>query len=180
LQGEITVNPCGDAPLMSGQANANYATHILWYPQGFSGTPLRGRERFWTVSGPGQYNVAVVAWDSICDRRDTVFLAYEVPPIDDPDAIQFPNMFSPNDDGLNDRFRLNQAAASSLADLNLIIYDRWGQKVFTTNDPTFAWDGRFRNRLLLDGVYFYVAQWTTQCGTAGEAHGAVTLNKTLP
>ena len=178
LRGEITVNPCGSAPLMSGQANANYATHILWYPQGFSGSPLRGRERFWTVSGPGQYNVAVVAWDSICDRRDTVFLAYEVPPIDDPDAIQFPNMFSPNNDGINDAFRLNQAAASSLADLNLIIYDRWGQKVFTTNDPAFAWDGRFRNRLLLDGVYFYVAQWTTQCGTAGEAHGSITLNKT--
>ena len=180
LLGEITVNPCGSAPLMSGQANANYATHILWYPQGFSGSPLRGRERFWTVSGPGQYSVAVVAWDSLCDRRDTVFLAYEVPPIDDPDAIQFPNMFSPNNDGINDAFRLSGSGAQALSDLALTVYDRWGQKVFATSDPAFAWDGRFRNRPLLDGVYFYVARWTTTCGIPGEAHGAVTLNKTLP
>ncbi|NCZ94903.1 MAG: hypothetical protein EBZ16_05175 [Flavobacteriia bacterium] len=180
INGEVLVNPCGNEPLMYGEAYANYATQILWYPAGFSSPPLRGRERFWTVGGPGEYTVAVVAWDSLCDRRDTVFWTYEVLPIDDPDAIQFPNMFSPNNDGINDAFRLSESGAQALSDLALTVYDRWGQKVFATTDPAFAWDGRFRNRPLLDGVYFYVAQWTTSCGISGEAHGAVTLNKTLP
>ncbi|MFZ8865546.1 MAG: gliding motility-associated C-terminal domain-containing protein [Schleiferiaceae bacterium] len=180
INGEVLVNPCGNEPLMYGEAYANYATQILWYPAGFSSPPLRGRERFWTVGGPGEYTVAVVAWDSLCDRRDTVFWTYEVLPIDDPDAIQFPNMFSPNNDGINDAFRLSESGAQALSDLALTVYDRWGQKVFATTDPAFAWDGRYRNRPLLDGVYFYVAQWTTSCGISGEAHGAVTLNKTLP
>lgn len=180
IHGEITVNPCGSAPLMYGEAHANYATQILWYPQGFSQPPLVGWERFWTVSGPGQYSVALVAWDSLCDRRDTAYWTYEVLPIDDPDVIQFPNMFSPNEDGVNDVFRLTESRANVLASLALTVYDRWGQKVFSTADPHFTWDGRFRSRLLLDGVYFYVAQWTTTCGSLGEAHGAITLNKTLP
>jgi gliding motility-associated-like protein len=178
INGEVIVNPCGDAPAIFGQATANYSTHVLWYPNGFTQPALVGRERLWQVPGPGTFEVAVVVWDSLCDRGDTAVWTYEVISPDAPDGVTFPNMFSPNGDGLNDLYRLNQAAASSLADLNLIIYDRWGQKVFATNDPAFAWDGRFRNRLLLDGVYFYVAQWTTQCGTAGEAHGSITLNKT--
>ena len=178
INGEIIVNPCGDAPVITGQATANYATHVLWYLNGFSSAPLEGRERLWQVPGPGTFQVAIVVWDSICDRGDTAMWSYEVISPDSPDGIVFPNMFSPNDDGVNDFFRLSQAASSSLADLNVVIYDRWGQKVFATVDPAFAWDGRFRNRLLLDGVYFYVAQWTTQCGTAGEAHGSITLNKT--
>lgn len=180
IHGEITVNPCGASPIITGDANANFATHVFWYPNGLSGSALSGRERQWQVSGPGTYTAAIVVWDSLCDRRDTAYWSYEVLPIDQPDAIQFPNMFSPNGDGLNDAFRLSQAGASALDQLNLIVYDRWGQKVFTSSDPNFMWDGRFRGRPLLDGVYFYVAQWMSTCGTAGESKGSITLNKTLP
>ncbi|MDG1252248.1 MAG: gliding motility-associated C-terminal domain-containing protein [Schleiferiaceae bacterium] len=180
IHGEITVNPCGPAPLIYGAANANYATQVSWYPNGFSASPLLGRERFWQVSGPGNYEVAIVVWDSICDRRDTAFWTYEVLAIDSPNAIQFPNMFSPNGDGLNDAFRLSQSGASGLEQLYLIVYDRWGQKVFVTSEPNFSWDGSFRGRSLLDGVYFYVAQWRSTCGMDGESKGSITLNKTLP
>lgn len=178
ILGEIVVNPCGDVPIITGAAEANFATHIFWYPNGFGSAPMQGRERLWQGT-PGAYTVPVIVWDSVCDRRDTLMLSYDVVGPDDPDGMRFPNMFTPNGDGMNDAFCLSQSAASSLQSLDLIIYDRWGQKVFSSHEPNFAWDGQFRSRALLDGVYFYVAQWTTTCGTSATAHGAITLNKTV-
>jgi trimeric autotransporter adhesin len=39
--------------------------------------------------------------------------------------------------------------------LNFAIYDRWGEKVFSTKDPTIQWDGRYKGELLSSGVYAY-------------------------
>jgi gliding motility-associated-like protein len=82
---------------------------------------------------------------------DTV-VAYFKP---QPFAYYLPNSFSPNGDGINDVFRL-VGNAIDITVYNLEIFDRWGQLVFASTNPTEVWTGEFN-----DGDY-YVGNSTYQ------------------
>ncbi|WP_235293152.1 T9SS type B sorting domain-containing protein [Portibacter lacus] len=74
--------------------------------------------------------------------------------------LYIPNVFSPNDDGFNDRFTaFGGIAVQEIALLK--IFDRWGNLVyeernFPISDTTFGWDGMFNNSLAEPGVYTYI------------------------
>lgn len=72
-------------------------------------------------------------------------------------GYRLPNVFTPNEDGHNDYFT-PFPDFSSIEKINLTIFDRWGKKVFETNDPSINWDGKDRttNQPCSDGVYFYI------------------------
>ena len=55
-----------------------------------------------------------------------------------------PNAFSPNADGLNDEYR-GVGIMIGAENFNLGIWNRWGQQVFSTTDPTEGWNGRIYN-----------------------------------
>lgn len=73
-----------------------------------------------------------------------------------PTRIYAPNVFSPNDDGANDRFKV---FATDITAMQLRIFDRWGNQVFKTTDPEAAWDGFWRDRPAAMGVYVWVLQY---------------------
>ncbi len=76
--------------------------------------------------------------------------------IDDCSNYELPNVFTPGGDTYNDHFRPFPYAFVESVDLK--IYNRWGSKVFETNDPDIMWDGvnETTNRECTDGVYYYV------------------------
>ena len=68
--------------------------------------------------------------------------------------LYVPNVFSPNDDGSNDLIQ------PFLSDLDVDVYrwqvfDRWGNQVFETRNPSESWDGTFRGKPCAAGVYAY-------------------------
>ncbi|MES2593423.1 MAG: gliding motility-associated C-terminal domain-containing protein [Bacteroidota bacterium] len=74
-------------------------------------------------------------------------------------TLMIPNMFTPNGDGKNDLFYITTTA---IRELSCCIYDRWGTKVTEWNTLTGSWNGRSSNdRIMQDGVYFYVVKATT-------------------
>jgi gliding motility-associated-like protein len=81
----------------------------------------------------------------------TVFIT---PPCPNNRTMQAPNAFTPNGDGINDElclFGWDECVNS----FHMMIYDRWGSKVFETNDADFCWDGKYKGKLLDPGVYVY-------------------------
>ena len=85
-----------------------------------------------------------------------------------------PNAFSPNDDGVNDVFRV----ISSLGIRDLLafrIYDRWGNKIFETGDINEGWDGFYNRRPAALGVYVYYIQAITFLDEEFVHKGNVTL-----
>jgi gliding motility-associated-like protein len=65
-----------------------------------------------------------------------------------------PNIFTPNNDGVNDVCLFD---LSSLNKPGLIIFNRWGNKVFESNSKEIKWDGRSTSGLTLaTGVYYYI------------------------
>lgn len=77
--------------------------------------------------------------------------------LDDCHNIFIPNAFSPNKDGVNDIFRIR---GKEIKQIHLSIYNRWGIKIFETNDLTSpeyteGWDGTFKGKKLSKGAYVY-------------------------
>jgi gliding motility-associated-like protein len=94
--------------------------------------------------------------------------------------IFIPNIFTPNGDGVNDGFTL--FTDSELNIDRLMIFDRWGNKVFENrnlppNDPDLGWNGRFKGELVNPGVYVYSFQITFPDGTEEIIHGDITVNR---
>jgi gliding motility-associated-like protein len=73
-----------------------------------------------------------------------------------------PTAFSPNGDGLNDCFGLR--FWGTVTKLDYSIYNRFGQRIFYSNDAAKCWDGKFKGVLQNIGVYVYVIEATTTCG----------------
>ncbi len=67
----------------------------------------------------------------------------------------FPTAFSPNGDGLNDHFKILHLRFDKL--IQLQIFNRFGQLVFDTSDPSKGWDGTFQGAPAPVGTYFYHA-----------------------
>ncbi|MFD1140135.1 gliding motility-associated C-terminal domain-containing protein [Larkinella insperata] len=90
-----------------------------------------------------------------------------------PDSTVFmPDAFSPNADGINDRF-LPQGLLSGK--LRLTVYNRWGEVVFRAEDARDGWDGRQRDQPLPTGTYSYVLEMQKADGQRLNKHGTVVL-----
>jgi gliding motility-associated-like protein len=73
--------------------------------------------------------------------------------------IYIPNTFTPDGDGINDVWLIK---GKGFTDLNykMLVFNRWGDIVFESTDPTQAWTGGFQNGdyFVQDGLYFYLAE----------------------
>ncbi len=70
-----------------------------------------------------------------------------------------PNAFTPNSDGVNDEICLS-GWSDCVTNFEIFIYDRWGEKVFQSNDPDFCWDGTYKGKLLDPAVFVYFIKST--------------------
>ncbi|MFT4062182.1 MAG: PKD domain-containing protein [Edaphocola sp.] len=87
-----------------------------------------------------------------------------------------PNAFTPDNDGNNDYFYPRQLLASGVVGFQMIIYNRWGQKVFeTTRTDGRGWDGRFNGQDQPGGVYIYQIQVVYKNAKTENYSGNVTL-----
>lgn len=66
--------------------------------------------------------------------------------------VEIPNVFTPNGDGVNDQWYVTIRGVQGV---EIQVYDRWGQKVFETNDANERWDGTFKGVMLDQAVYTY-------------------------
>ncbi len=100
---------------------------------------------------------------------DTIFIK-----VDDCDPLLvIPNVFTPNSDGLNDVFKAG--AIRNIASLNIMIFNRWGENIFQSNNLNFAWNGQYQSQQCSEGVYFWVIQYVDSNGNKHDLSGTVTL-----
>ncbi|NDC42585.1 MAG: gliding motility-associated C-terminal domain-containing protein, partial [Chitinophagia bacterium] len=84
-----------------------------------------------------------------------------------------PSAFTPNGDSKNDVFRIVGRPYERLVEMS--IYNRWGEKVFSSNDIHKGWDGTWNGVPQDIGVYYYAIIIATQEGTNKTFSGPVTL-----
>ena len=96
--------------------------------------------------------------------------------------VYLPNIFTPNNDGINDYFQLF-TGNGVFRIRSLRVFDRWGELVFERldipaspyPDPSNGWDGTFRGRAVNPGVFVYIAEVEFEDGQLLLYRGDVTL-----
>jgi len=101
------------------------------------------------VNFEGNYSVTVTS-DFGCLGFDEVSLVEQCPT-----NIYVPNIFSPNDDNINDTFG---PFATDIISLQFQVYDRWGNLVFESHDENNHWNGEWNNKLAPNGVYVWFVE----------------------
>ena len=78
--------------------------------------------------------------------------------VDNCPEYELPNIITINGDGINDFFI--PVKNHFVKDIDLKIYNRWGEIVFETTDPAINWEGKNKNskQISTDGTYFYVCE----------------------
>ncbi|MDO8999778.1 MAG: gliding motility-associated C-terminal domain-containing protein, partial [Bacteroidota bacterium] len=67
-------------------------------------------------------------------------------------GVYIPNAFTPNGDGINDEFLIK---GYNITDITMDIFDRWGEKLFSSKELANGWKGTFKNADCEQGVYIY-------------------------
>jgi len=113
----------------------------------------------------GNYNVEIT---SACGMSTESFT------IDGGNALyKMPNAFTPDQDGTNDVFR-PVWGCSDISNFQLQVFNRWGQIVYNSTDPSDGWDGMFNGSPATSDVFFYTLNFVAS-GIPQEAKGDVAL-----
>ncbi|MDK2978749.1 MAG: hypothetical protein PWP52_1463 [Bacteroidales bacterium] len=96
---------------------------------------------------------AVSAVDSFYNESDLSNVCC----IDDCAYYELPNVFTPNNDGINDIY-LAKNPLNYVEKVHMRIFNRWGELIFETEDPMINWDGTIKNsnKKVSTGVYYYI------------------------
>ena len=97
-------------------------------------------------------------------------------------SYTLPNVITPNGDGFNDVFEPKVTGLSLITGAKTVIFNRWGNILFDTDDPLIQWDGKSKQTKMdcPPGTYFYVTD-ITYVGVTGEEslhlQGSITIVK---
>jgi gliding motility-associated-like protein len=127
---------------------------------------------FYDVTESGNYSVQLKDQYG-CIKKDSIEVTVENCNICD---LYVPNAFTPNNDGLNDLFRvLPKCTNIALQTFKLHIYDRWGKLVFSSNDINDSWNGTYKKQPEGQGVYVYELQYSFKHNPPVIKKGTITL-----
>lgn len=126
------------------------------------------------VNKSGLYWVQVTEGNG-CSKKDSINVT-----IKGCDSCQLfvPTAFTPNNDGLNDVFKaIPDCPNIRLNNFSMLIYNRWGEAVFKSNDINKGWNGISKNGYIDPGTYIYLINYSFKQNQATQAKGTVTLIK---
>lgn len=103
-----------------------------------------------------------------CYGVDSILVRYAKGP-----ALYVPNAFSPNGDGINDRFH---PISVGIADFHFFrVFDRWGRMVFESRDPNESWNGYVHGVPADLGTYIWEVEGLDLNGRLLDEKGSVVL-----
>ena len=92
-----------------------------------------------------------------CSAQDEVLIeGEEEQEIITESKLSFPNAFSPNGDGKNDKFIAKEC--QNISEFHAYIFNRWGQKLFDWTNSADGWDGTYNGKPVNEGVYFLLCK----------------------
>jgi gliding motility-associated-like protein len=127
-------------------------------------------EPFHTYAQMGDYTACLMA-TNIIGCSDVVCKNMKV---DEDWSLYVPDVFTPNADGLNDLFF---AKGTNITKFSMMIFDRWGEKIFSASDIFTGWDGKYKGKFVEEGVYTWKINFTDVYSKSHEKIGHVTVIK---
>lgn len=150
LQPTVVLSVSGDDAILSGessQLNVSGGDNYTWTPA----SSLSCADCANPVATPTNTTTYTVTTDTDCAEPASFTVNVSEPPL--VNGLILPNAFSPNNDNMNDIFRA--VYNGQLTTYRLTIHNRWGQKVYETENVAEGWDGKFNGNHADIGVYVY-------------------------
>ncbi len=162
---KITMKYCPDDEMIVLHAPLGYNTYA-WYANQNATGPVLSTFDSLIVSPPvfGAPYTVFMPNPNIgdCNIILKVNLDYSPPPAI-PGFITSTNVFTPNGDGVNDLFLLNENSYRYIKDLHIQVFNRWGTKVFEADELSDRWDGKINGSNAAEGVYYWMASYSQAC-----------------
>jgi len=182
---QMTANPLtGNAPLTVNFTNSsqNGLSYEWVFGDGNTIDTVDLSSQTETYTNPGTYTAALIVTNGACtDTAYATIIVTTVPPDPEdppqapivPVSVTTPNVFTPNADGLNDVFTFELLNIKSI---DLVILNRWGNKVYSSNGSSVVWDGKTNDgAAATEGVYFYRYKAVGAQNEELNGHGMVEL-----
>jgi gliding motility-associated-like protein len=98
------------------------------------------------ITEPGQFMISQVVYNNLgCSDTAEAYIQILATP-----TLYVPNAFTPDGDGENDYWI---PVATAMYSIEVKVFNRWGEEVFTTTDLAKTWDGRYNGKDCSVGVY---------------------------
>ena len=147
----------------SGENNS-----FLWLLGDGTSSTLNNFYHTYSDQDTGRYLINVIATNAF-GCFDSANLVVIVRP---DETFYVPNTFTPNNDGLNDVFKVY---GMGVLTFEMYIYDRWGKTVYKSLYMNEGWDGKVDNELAPDGIYAYTIIYKDNIGIKHSKSGAITI-----
>lgn len=163
---------CIDEPLAI-RLSGTTADSVRWIFEG-NETLLAGNQAFEpNVPLAGNYSFTAVVYNRNCDT-DTLQGVFVRKDCNLSRCTFFAaNAFTPQGDGINDEFKPVLGCVPQFYEF--LVYNRWGQEVFRTNQPEQGWNGSYRGEAAEQGTYQYVAFVRFEVGETRLSSGSIRL-----
>lgn len=144
-----------------------------WYWNFGDGTNAGVQNPQHYYAAPGTYNVTLLVADAGgCPVLTSQEVIVERCFYTEDCEVFVPEAFSPNEDSKNDAACVYGAC---IAEMEFIIYDRWGEVIFKTTDQSECWNGTYKGQPLDNAVFAWVLKATLVSGTEITKTGNITL-----
>jgi len=110
---------------------------------------FRSKDLNYTYFQPDTYNICLKVTDSVTTCVDSTCNTIIYKPQFN---LYVPNAFTPNQDDLNETF---QPKGRNIIEFNIIIFDRWGNEIFESNDLNKGWDATVNGNVAPQGIYVW-------------------------
>ena len=129
-----------------------------------------------TWDNEGVFTISVVHYSNGCvsNQQETVVVVQNCPE----ELIYIPNTFTPDGNELNQVFLPVFTSGFDQYDYELLIFNRWGNLIFESNDHKMGWDGTFNNAYAQNGTYSWIIRYgNVETDKKTEIRGFVTILK---
>lgn len=151
----FSVQPRVNVPLEYSEAHfsfSNQSQNAVSYLWDFGdGNTAVSRDPRYQYGLPGSYRVTLTVMNGIgCTDSSSLAWLIVVPD----KVLRIPNAFSPNGDGINDRWEID--GLRGIPGCQVEIFNRWGQPVYQSIGYERPWDGTWKGKQSPTGTYYYV------------------------
>lgn len=169
---KVDSDPC-EASVTAELSGKDFANPTWDFGDGATATGTDKKVHFYI---PGAYNIKVVATNPNTGCKDSIEKAVTISK-DSTAQLFMANVFTPNADNLNECYKVI-GLNNKCEEVVLKIFNRWGEKVFESDDVDYCWNGTVQNNgvTVPEGTYFYMLHIKSKQGKPDrEVHGSINL-----
>jgi gliding motility-associated-like protein len=170
---DLTINQKSIKPFLGNDTAICMMDQLLLSPGGYRSYLWQDNSSsgVFTAKTSGSYHVTVTDAEG-CINSDTINISYR----ENCDDIYFPAAFSPNGDGTNENFGPARGSNIFLVKNYLFqVFNRYGQVVFSSSNPTVNWDGKCKGSVCPQGAYVWRASYLYRNRHMRNRNGTVVL-----